>query len=235
MPRKTSKKRPKNKRRRQVTAARAGTDANGPLVWFGNEGSGVDYSLPARALAVGDSSFVNELYAAHVDGLVYEVPVGAGAPPPFVGLICRNPQAVRAAFRVFQGWSDATDGDAVQLTWYFQPGGNYRLVIQPDATRLAFRCVGFERFLQPVLFMANYVKQIDSTGPATTQFREYCEGWYHPFYFGAVAFDPTRGPLSIVTPILKHQARIVDSTRPLENDLDRMLMADTQQPSATKR
>lgn len=224
----SARPRKKKKETKARSAARRPPNVNGPLVWFGKDGSGVDYSLPATAIAVGDFTFVQHLHAADVQGFVYEFVVGAGAPPPFVGLICGNPQAARAAFDIFHSWSEGTDGDALQLTWCFQPNGTYAVFLTPDEARLAVRCLGFERFLRPLLFTAAFCKQVDlvdSTSDATHRFRDYCKSWHHPFLFGAVAIEPTLRVASVVTPLLKYQARIVDEAQLPEDSIERRMLS----------
>ncbi len=159
---------------KKANRSRARQDSGGPLVWFGKQGSGVDYSVPARAIAVADHSFVSNLVSAEVEAVTYGLDTHLELGRiPLVGLACRNVQPVRAAFKVFRDWIQATDGDAISLTWVYEPSGAYRLIIGPDSSRVQVRCIGFERFLMPIIVGGHYAKHLAHAGDLTRRFRSY--------------------------------------------------------------
>lgn len=148
---------------------------------------GVDFGcFPANA-AVTFPEFSNHLGEASIVAVAYGSAwsEALGAEVPTMSLVAERAEPLREAFKIFAAWSDAADGDAVELTVVLKESGGFLLGISPEYGRLARRCVGFDRTtVSPIAFLPAWCKPIETTHRVLTQLRSYAEKPIAPFLFG---------------------------------------------------
>jgi hypothetical protein len=180
---------------------------------------GFDYGCLPIAMALAQNDFVRELRAAQIPGVAYSHTWSSdlAADVPIVALTGNNEDYLTRAFKRFNDWADATDGDSVQVTFVVRASGAYVVIIAPEPSRLARRCFRYETCIVPMAMAAQWVLEIDSAGPSMEGFRRYCEHPITPFLFTAVAIEANAGspPRLASIPgmprILKFDARFIDA------------------------
>lgn len=143
-------------------------------------------------MAIGSPSFPDYLSRANVVGVAYgwEKSDHLGSTVPAISLVARDEKARLQAFVEFNAWADATDGDALELTFVFKKDGTYLLAVSPELSRLTRRCLGYERTSRIIAMMPCWVKPIDSTHPMLRELREYVAGFPCPFLLSGVLLPP---------------------------------------------
>lgn len=195
---------------------------------------GFDYGVSARAAAVGSPVFTQNLTQANIIavayGSVYADEVHSMI--PFVSLVGRNESPLREAFREFNVWADASDGDAVDLTIVFHESNGYTLVISTDTQKLIDRTLTYDAVFEPLSFQALWVKRIDTVSEPLKELRAFLEVGIRPFKLSASLYSglttPGAAMLDLVKPIsgaadlLKFSIRFVDEGSEQEKDWQRI-------------
>ena len=139
------------------------------------------------------------------------------------GLVAERAEPLREAFKIFAAWSDAADGDAVELTIVLKESGGFLLGISPEYSRLARRCLGFDRTtVSPLAFAPVWCKPILTAHRHLIHLRSYAQRPIAPFLFGGVTLsgllthsDPDVPQVAAVpglTSILKFEIAFADET-----------------------
>lgn len=159
---------PKQRRRRKNQRTRS---AAKPIA---SERGGADYGSLPHVMGIGSMGFASHLHAADIVGVAYgeDRSTEFGAVVPSVSLVARNGAALRLAFNEFSAWVEATDGDAVELTFVLRKDGSYLLALGPEPSRLERRCLGFSRTsrvncLTPGSTMSRAFKRIETPEDVT--------------------------------------------------------------------
>ncbi len=207
----------KKKTRRKTRSLRKGSNNSTPL--------GVDFGcFPANA-AVTFAGFSDHLRDASIVAVAYgsEWSEALRAEIPSMSLVARRAEPLREAFKIFAAWSDATDGDAVELTVVLRESDGFLLGISPEYGRLARRCVGFDRTtVSPLAYIPVWSHSIRTAHRSLMQLRSYAQKPISPFLFGGVTLsgllthsNPDAPPVAAVpglTSILKFQIAFADET-----------------------
>ena len=186
---------------------------------------GVDFGcFPANA-ALTFPEFTDHLGEASIVAVAY----GSGwsealrADIPSMSLVARRAEPLREAFKIFAAWSDAADGDAVELTVVLKESGGFLLGISPEYGRLARRCVGFDRTtVSPLAFAPVWCHSIKTAHRNLIQLRSYAQKPIAPFLFGGVTLsgllthsDPDAPEVAAVpglSSVLKFEITFADET-----------------------
>jgi hypothetical protein len=211
------------------------------------EPSGFDYGCLPTALALGSWEFVNHLARAGVVGVAYAYGRSAelSAEVPSVVLLAQRGDALRHAFEDFHAWSDATDGDSVEVTFVFQESGGYVLTLSVEPQRLTFRCLGYDTVHQPMPTFAAWSKQIDSTHPALRSLQEYSRRFPAPILIDG-AETLISAPLEMGTsasvqkiaglkPLLKFYATFIDEQDVQPNTTAALALASVLQKESAHK
>ena len=159
---------------------------------------GFDYGCLPSVMAVGPYAFPSHLSAASVDAVAYgfDRSEEVARDLPFVSLVAQDARHLANAFEEFGAWAEATDPDALEVTFVFRKKGGYLLLIAPEYSRLERRCLGFDRAHRTMTSSAMWVKPIDSVHPMLRDFRTYRSQIVAPFLFGGATYH---GPRSVVS------------------------------------
>jgi hypothetical protein len=198
------RKRKKAERRRPQVRSQAASDSQG-----------FDYGAGLGASLLGDVEFPSLLSRANVRAVAYgeEYDPEFKAQLPLVTLVGESSEHLALAFKHFSAWAEASDGDAIDLSWVFLRHGGYLLGLAPEAGRLQERCLGFHRNVAVRIATAPlWIKPIDTCGPQTLAFRRYCQVLGSPFLFGATQCSLPRHALPDAT---HHDFRPVEGVRPI--------------------
>lgn len=183
---------------------------------------GFDYGCLPSALAVGSIDFADRLTAASVDGVAYGFArsEAVGLEVPAISLACRYGTELAKAFDTFTAWSNLTDADSLEITFVFRKNGSYVLALSAEPSRLARRCLAFDRSHRPLTFASMWIKVMDSVKPFLFDFRKYCAAPIAPFLLAGVVYDQFAGlsassppdirPIPGLQPLLKFEATFVD-------------------------
>ena len=140
---------------------------------------------------------------------------------PTISLVAQSGEGLVKAFEEFNAWSQITDPDSVEITFVFREKGGYVLAISPEFTRLARRCLGFDRVYRTIGVGPTWYKPIDSVNPFLRKFRDYCSSPIAPFFFDGVTYvgstsglghsaPPDASPIPGLEPLLKFEVNFVD-------------------------
>ena len=186
---------------------------------------GVDFGCFRANAAVTFPEFSSHLGEASIVGVAYgsEWSEALRADIPSMSLVARRAEPLREAFKIFAAWSDAADGDAVELTVVLKDSGGFLLGISPEYGRLARRCVGFDRTtVSPLAFAPVWCHSIKTAHRHLIQLRSYAQKPIAPFLFGGVTLsgllthsDPDAPQVAAVpglTSILKFEINFADET-----------------------
>lgn len=160
---------------------------------------GFDFGCVPNAMALGAYEFPSELSKASIIGVAYGTAWSEDVRQqvPVISLIAQNREPLAKAFLTFRAWADATDPDSLEVTIVFRQQGGYLLALSPEHSRLARRCLGFDRTHRVILMMMTWCKPIDSVSPILRTLREYSRRPVAPFLVGgAVHGGPTLTPES---------------------------------------
>jgi hypothetical protein len=203
-----------SRRKKKKQSTKSKPDKCGP--W------GFDYGISARAAAIGSPGFSQELTEANVIavayGSIYADEVHAVI--PFLSLVGRNESPLQEAFKEFNAWADASDGDAVDVTIVFHKSSGYTIIIGPDTQKLVDRTLTHDAVFQPISFQVCWAKPIDTVSEPLKELRTFLDVGIRPFKLSAATYSGLTSPgaamLDLVRPVrgvrdlLKFSIRFVD-------------------------
>jgi len=188
-------------------------------------------------MAVGSIDFPKHLTSANVSGVGYGTAWSDAVSQtvPAISLIAQDGDELAKAFDIFNAWSKTTDPDSVEITLVFPKSGGYVLALSAEYSRLARRCLGFDRSHRPMVFAPTWFKRMDSLNPFVLQFRTYCQAPIAPFLFdGVVHAGPRRlqeassppdlRPVRALLPLLKFAVTFIDEDQVTPNTLGWMAL-----------
>lgn len=170
-------------------------------------------------MLVVSHDFLEKLYDAKIIGCAY----GFRPWPALDGMvhsvdfICKDSDALRAAFDEFKRWGSESDGDVVAIDIMFREDGTYALSIGPEISRALFRLM--PAALHPPLAIGmSYIKIMDTTSAAVRDLASYAKTSFAPISFGGL-FLPDHVPITPgsaqviegIVPLLKFEMRIFES------------------------
>ena len=186
---------------------------------------GVDFGCFRTNAAITFPEFSERLAEASIVAVAYgsEWSEALGADIPSMSLVGRRAEPLREAFKIFAAWSDAADGDAVELTIVLKESGGFLLGISPEYGRLARRCVGFDRTaISPLAFAPVWCHSIMTAHSHLAQLRSYAQKPIAPFLFGGATLSgllthadpdtPDVAPVPGLSSILKFEITFTDET-----------------------
>lgn len=182
---------------------------------------GFDYGFPPESLLISPPDFPQLLTEADTFAVAYGHEVNSMyGPIPALTLVGRHAAPLKTAFEEFKRWTDASDGDSVELSFLILKRGGYAIGVSPEINRLRIRILGFNSVYQPLYFSPMWIKILDTCNPLVSQFREYCQKLISPFTLRAAVYrgvTPGQVPDSALfeqlpgtTPILKFCAHFAD-------------------------
>ena len=174
----------KKKMRRKKRRSRSRSTTPTPL--------GVDFGCFRTRAAVTLPEFSDHLREASIVAVAYgsDWSEALGTEVPSMSLVAQRAEPLREAFGIFSAWSDAADGDAIELTVVLKKSGGFLLGISPEYERLARRCVGFDRTaVPPLAFTPIWCKAIKTAHRHLMQLRSYTQRPIAPFLFGGATLS----------------------------------------------
>jgi hypothetical protein len=195
---------------------------------------GYDYGISARAAAVGSPGFTQKLTEAEIVavayGSVYDDEVQRMIPS--LTLVGRNESPLQEAFKEFNAWADASDGDAIDLTIVFRESNGYTIIIGPDTQKLIDRTLTYDAVFEAMSFQAYWAKPIDTISEPLKELRAFLEIGIRPFKFSGATYSglttPGAAMLDLIKPVsgardlLKFSIRFVDEGAEQEKDWQRI-------------
>jgi hypothetical protein len=214
----------RRKKTKRSTKPRA--DKRGP--W------GFDYGVSVRAAAVGSVNFSKKLTESDIIAVAYGSTYAdeVHAMIPSLTLVGRNEFPLQEAFKEFNAWADASDGDAVELTIVFHQSNGYTIIIGANTEKLINRTFRYDAVLEALIFQVYWAKPIDTLSEPLKEMRAFLEFGIRPFKLSAATYSglttPGAGMLDLVKPVrgvrdlLKFSARFVNEGSEEEKDWQRI-------------
>ena len=226
---------------------RKGSRPSPPLQTPNSEATplGFDFGcLDTNRAVLSVPEFLEFLGNASVGGVAYGTAWSStiDAHIPALSLVAYNADPLKAAFDIFSSWSQATDGDSVDLQIVLKENGGYVLGISPERERLTQRCIGFDRLGSPLVFSHTWYKDFDTVHPYVYELRSYMEQPISPFLFTAATtsqiltsseelqLDPVPG----LEPLLKFELTIVDESSVKPGTLQEVMRISRDSTLSTK-
>ena len=184
----------------------------------------------ANVIAVAYGS----MYADEVHGMI-----------PVLTLVGRNESPLQEAFKEFNAWADASDGDAVELTIVFHGSNGYTIIIGANTEKLIDRVLRYDAIFEPLTFQASWAKPIDTLSDPLKEIRAFLEVGIRPFKLSAATYSGLTTPRAampdLVKPVrgvrdlLKFSARFVNEGSEQEKDWQRIARLAKDRKGRPKR
>ncbi|HEY4135527.1 MAG TPA: hypothetical protein VGO34_09950 [Alphaproteobacteria bacterium] len=161
-----------------------------------NKNRGFDLGDQQGVILLPDVSFASALHKAEVVGCAYALGGLTGYPGavPWLSLVCRNAEPMRAAFKSFEKWGCEADGEVVDLQILLKKDGKYFLVISPEADRAIFR-LGPHQLTRPLFLSQFWIKEYDTTNSFLHQLKSHCDSGLGPVVLSAATLPAKGAPL----------------------------------------
>lgn len=207
---------------------------------------GFDYGVSIRAAAVGSFNFSQKLSEADVIAIAYGSIYAdeVNGTVPALTLVGRDELSLREAFKEFNTWAEASDGDAVELTVVFHTSNGYTVIIGPNSEKLVDRVFRYDAILEPLAFQASWVKPIDTLSDPLKEIRAFLENGIRPFILSAATYSglttPGAAMLDLVRPVrgirnlLKFTIRFVDEGSERDKDWQRIARLSKSRKASSK-
>ncbi|MCH7574670.1 MAG: hypothetical protein IIA59_06030 [Candidatus Marinimicrobia bacterium] len=212
------KARKKKKARRRVSTRKSHTGQGEP--------KGFDFGCLPFAMAAGVYDFPDKLREASIVSVAYGFGLSSELDQmvPTISLIAENGEPLSKAFETFNSWSDVTDPDSLELTIIFRNNGGYLLALSPEYSRLARRCLGFDRTHRLAYLGQTWCKPIDTLQLHLIRIRDYSTQPIAPFLFDGATVVGSRliteissgneiQPIDGLKPLLKFEVTFVDEEK----------------------
>ncbi len=207
---------------------------------------GFDFGCLPDAMAVGIYDFPAQLRNANIMGVAYGEAWSAELQRsvPMVSLVAQKSDPLIEAFSTFHSWAEASDPDALEMTFVFRKNGGYVLALGPEPLRLGRRCLGFDRVHRPLISLVTWFKPIESVQPILRELMEYKKEPISPFVVVCSQYPgnlPAFGASSAahlqdireIRPLLKFEATFVEESQVVPGTIAELAIRST--PNGARR